>query len=200
MKDRRITLAGPCGPTTRPEWRPAPATLATDWQRVTAEARETALAEWRRREPLPEWAGWWQALREGISALERSQAGPPRTNYPSRSSIPEAPPDVTWWQLQAGYIRGDLEELPETESRPPLPSAREISTAEAVLDLFHGAALVGLRNRRLNVTALHMWAAGVPPRVILSRTGVRRRSLDHYRALAMGDMDAEAARILRARK
>ena len=90
-------------------------------------------------DPEP-WAVMWELLREA-ACVSRAFDGPPSMGYPEKSSLPDAPDEMTPWQKQMAYLRGELDELPEDEPTPPAPTSAEVSRAEAVLDLWHSHAL-----------------------------------------------------------
>lgn len=86
------------------------------------------------------WIAMWELLREA-ARVSRSFAAPPHMGYPDKSSLPEAPDEMTPWQKQMAYLRGELDQMPDDEPTDAAPTADEVSRADAVLHLWHTYAL-----------------------------------------------------------
>ena len=112
------------------DWRPAlihGATLAINNHRDLGDEVET-------------WQAMWALLCEAAE-VSRAFPGPPRSGHPEKAAWPDAPDEITHWQRQAAYLRGDLDELPYDDPAPPVPSAAEVTRADVVLDAWHTYAL-----------------------------------------------------------
>ena len=110
-----------------------------DWRPALLLGVEMA-AENNRLYHEPEaWQAMWELLCDAARVSKASE-GPPRSDYPE-TTWPDAPDEITPWQRQMAYLRGDLDEVPEDEPLPPTPTAAEVTRADAVLDLWHRYAL-----------------------------------------------------------
>src|SRR5690554_1905181 len=104
-----------------------------DWTRAVR-AGEVLAVENARRGVAPDVTHvMWELLREAADVSQRAFPSLPRLGYPSKSSIPDGPEEATMWQRIAAYLRGEIEEMPSDETRPPRPSIEQVSRAEAVL-------------------------------------------------------------------
>ena len=111
-----------------------------DWRRAMLHGITLASDNLREYDEPEAWIAMWSLLCEA-ARVSRAFDGPPAMGFPDKSSLPEAPDEVTPWQKQMAYLRGELDELPEDEPTPPAPTSAEVSRAEAVLDLWHSHAL-----------------------------------------------------------
>jgi hypothetical protein len=102
--------------------------------------------------------------------------------------MPDTPDDVTQWQLVSAYLRGEVGEMPIDESKPPMPSAEQISRAEVVLYLWHHHALPHKGDRSRMKRAIYLKACGVPERKVRAVTGMTRHAIRRARDDAMKDM------------
>jgi len=91
-------------------------------------------------EDVATWQAMWALLVEA-AGVSRGFPAPPRSEYPEKAIWPDAPDEVTYWQRQAAYLRGELDELTPEEPTPPVPSSAEVTRAEMVLDAWHKYAL-----------------------------------------------------------
>ena len=114
----------------------------------------------------------WELLREAVR-VSRAYEAPPRSGYPE-TSWPDAPDEITPWQRQMAYLRGDLDEMPVDEPAPVTPTTVEITRAEAVLDLWHRCAL--WRGGYPHPCKRHIYrlAEGAPIGAIIRASGMRR--------------------------
>lgn len=158
--------------------------MTYDWQRAFRAGAELARDD-RRLGDTPE-AVMWVLLRDAFR-VSRFFAGTPRAGYPSKSSMPDAPDEITVWQQISAYLRGEVDELPEYEPSPVRPSAEECTRADHVLRLFHAATSAWGTNsrRRKSVAALAM---GMRKRAVSSRYGLTRRQIDVARERALREM------------
>ena len=161
--------------------------MTFDWHRALRHGEIMAVDAARADQPLgPEhviWALFCEACR-----VSKSYAGPPRLGYPAKSSMPEPPEEITAWQRMAAYLRGEVDELPQVDMAAPRPTAAEISRADAMLEVWHRAALIRKGNRKALRKAVYALACGLPFRVIRERTGIGRTSLYRAKDAAMSDM------------
>jgi len=83
-----------------------------DWPRTLREAEQLALDNIKADAKVSDKHIGWELLREAARVSRISYPAPPRTGFPTSSSLPDAPDDVTQWQLLSAYLKGDLEMLP----------------------------------------------------------------------------------------
>jgi len=161
--------------------------MSFDWQRAFRAGADLARDD-RRLGDTPE-AIMWVLLRDAFR-VSRFFAGTPYLGYPSKSSMPEAPDEITVWQQISAYLRGEVDELPEYEPSPVRPSAEECTRADHVLRLFHSVTSAWGTNstRRKSVAALAM---GMRKRTVTSRYGLTRRQIDLARDAALRGMVAK---------
>ena len=153
------------------------------WQKAWRVGRQIAGDYTRANAKIDDAAIMWALLCEAVRTA-RSFPAPPRNGYPAKSAMPDAPDEVTMWHRIAAYIAGELEELPETDSRPPMPSADAISRADAVLHVFHHGVTLGPKKKR----AVYLAASGIPPRIVHAKTGYSREDVKTAKRRALGEM------------
>lgn len=159
-----------------------------DWSRSLRWAEVAAVENARIGSAVGPVQVMWELLRDAARVSALAYPAERVRGYPSRSSLPEMPSDVTAWQMMAAYLRGEVEEMPVSECRPPMPSAEQISRADAVLDVWHRHALGRLGDAPRIKRAVYLRACGVPPRKIRSITGIERQALHRAKDEAMTDM------------
>ena len=159
-----------------------------DWPQYLREGEELAKEQVRRGDPVDDRAIMWALLCDAVKTSRLAYRGPPFPGWPSKSALPESPSEFSVWQQVAAYLRGELEEMPQDESRPPLPSARQVTRAEAVLQLWHAKALRDMGAWARMRKAVYMRACGRPNRVVAKVTGLKPKQIDHARRKAMDDM------------
>ena len=125
----------------------------------------------------------WALLCEAAT-VSKSYRLPPRQGYPTQSSWPDASDEVTMWQKISAYIKGELEELPEVDSRPPTPSAADISRADAVLTIWHHAVTLG----RVRKQAVYLRACGAKTGKVTRVSGVTVTDLKNDKRRAVSEM------------
>ena len=147
-----------------------------DWRRAMLHGINLVGDNWRDYDEPETWAVMWELLRE---AARVSQAfdGPPSMGYPDKSSLPDAPEEMTPWQKQMAYLRGELDEIPEDEPTSPAPTSAEVSRAEAVLDLWHAHAL--RRGAYMHPAKRHIYrlADGATLGQVMRLTGMKRHEV-----------------------
>jgi len=158
--------------------------MVFDWTRALKAGEELARED-RRIGNTPEGAMW--ALLRDAFRVSRFYSGPPRSYYPQKSSMPDAPDEVTHFQKVAAWLRGELEDEPEWEPSPVWPSAEECTRAQHVLDLFHAVTSAWGTNstRRRSVAALAM---GLRRDAVMHRYGLTRREIELARTRATSEM------------
>lgn len=159
-----------------------------DWDRVLIHGATLAAKEARVGADLKATDAMWALLKEAAQVSAIVHPNPPRTGWPVKSAMPDATVEVTTWHLMMSYIRGTLEEKPEIKSRPPQPSPHEVTRAEAVIDLWHVAALRTMGDWRKMKKAVYLKACGVPDRKVRAVTGYTRQRLHTAKVRAMQDM------------
>lgn len=159
-----------------------------DWRRAQIKGLDMAMERVRAGQTVGDREIWWALLCDAIKASAIAHKAPPWLGMPSKSSMPDAPDEVTQWQMMMAYVRGQIEEMPVEVSRPPQPSAEEITRAEMVLQVWHIAALRNLGDWKRMRKALYLSAAGCPHRKIRAVTGLDRRRIHDAKDRAMKDM------------
>ena len=90
--------------------------------------------------------------------------------------------------MVSSYLRGELENLPEPDTKAPRPSAKQISRAEVILELWHNAALAGKGDKKRLKKAVYAKAAGRKPRQIHAATGLSYKQLWKAQEEASNDL------------
>lgn len=158
-----------------------------DWRRALLHG-VTLAAENHRDHDTPEaWTAMWELLREA-AAVSRSWDAPPRSGFPDRGSWPETPDEITAWQRQMAYLQGTLDEVPQEDPEPPVPSAAEVTRAEAVLSLWHDSALIVGGHPHRHKRAIWRLAEGVFLGSVIRMTGLHRSEVLALRKRAATDM------------
>lgn len=130
----------------------------------------------------------WALLKEAALVSGRAYAAPPRTGWPVKSTMPDAPDDVSQWQMMMAYIQGQVDEAPAASSRPPLPSAEQVSRAEVILHIWHHHALKRKGDKSRIKRAVYMKACGVNDRKVRAVTGYTKQAIHRAKEEAMRDM------------
>ena len=99
-----------------------------------------------------------------------------RTN-PKLSALPDGADEVTVWQMVSAYLRGEVENLPSSDTKAPRPTAKQITRAEVVLELWHKVALNDKGDRKRLKRAVYLKASGMRPRAVRSKTGLNYQQL-----------------------
>lgn len=159
-----------------------------DWRRTIAEGVDMAKEMIRSDVTMTEAHVMWALLCEAAKVSHLVHPAPPRTGYPVKSAMPEAPDDVTQWQRISAYLRGEVGELPDIETRPPRPSVVQIDRADIILEVWHRFALANRGNRSKMKRAVYLKACGVPDRKVRAVTGMTRRQIHAAKETAMWEM------------
>ncbi len=159
-----------------------------DWRRTIAEGVELAKDQVRSDVTLDETHVMWALLCEAAQVSSIAYSGPPRTGMPAKSALPEAPDDVTMWQRISAYLRGEVEDLPEIEARPPRPSAEQVTRSEIILEVWHRFCLQRFGERSKMKKAVYLKACGQPDRKVRAITGMTKQKIHSAKKAAMKEM------------
>lgn len=169
-----------------------PTTLARlrnyDWKRAQFHGLDMAMDQARAGQEVTDREIWWALFEEAVKVSAICYSPAPRSGLPSKSAMPDSPDEVTQWQQVMAYIRGQIDEMPTDEARPPQPSAEQITRADMVLTVWHIAALRDMGDWKRMRKAIYLRAAGVPPRKITAITGLTRQRMHDAKNRAMADM------------
>ena len=157
-----------------------------DWRRTIAVGVDLAKDMIRSDVEMSERHVMWALLCHAAKVSQIAYPAPPRLGFPAKSAMPDAPDDVTQWQLIAAYLKGEVEEMPVDQSRPPMPSAEEISRADVVLHVWHRCAL-GDRGAKAK-RAVYLKACGVPDRKVRAVTGLKKERIRYLKDCAAQEM------------
>ena len=119
----------------------------------------------------------WELLKEAATVSRIAYSSPPRTGFPMKSALPDGVDDVTVWQMVSAYLRGEVENLPSSDTKAPRPTAKQITRAEVMLELWHKVALNDKGDRKRLKRAVYLKASGMRPRVVRSKTGLNYQQL-----------------------
>ena len=144
-----------------------------DWRRAMLHGITLAGDNLRDYDEPEAWIAMWELLCEA-ARVSRAFDGPPPMGYPEKSSLPDAPEEMTPWQKQMAYLRGELDEMPEDEPTPPAPTSAEVSRAEAVLHLWHTHALWRGAYPHPFKRQIYRLAEGAPLGQVIRMTGMKR--------------------------
>jgi hypothetical protein len=158
-----------------------------DWRRALLHGITLAAENHRDFDEPEPWTAMWSLLCEAAE-VSRSYNSPPRRWYPSKAAWPDVPDEITHWQKQMAYIQGTLDEVGEDDPTPPMPSAAEVTRADAVLDLWHRHAL--RRGDNPHPMKRHIWslAEGAPIGLVIRNSGMKRDEVLAMRAKAATQM------------
>lgn len=162
-------------------------TAIIDWDRALRHGAELAVDAARAGTEVGPEDVMWSLFQEAVQT-SRSFSAPPRLTYPSKSSLPDTPPEISAFSRIAAYLRGEVEEMPETETSRPRPTADQIQRAEAILHLWHHHAIIKRGNRKRMRKAIYAKANGIAYRRIKAETGLSRTAIYNAQRDAMADM------------
>lgn len=113
---------------------------------------------------------------------------PPRSGYPARSTMPDAPDDVTYFQkVRLALEQG--ESLSEIGDKPTFtPDAFDQSLAEFIIEGSHSDCLKVADGKRLRA-ALTSLAAGVKPQKVMRYTGLNQPKIKRAKDQLCGDLE-----------
>lgn len=159
-----------------------------DVTRYMHRAAELAADTLHGRERLTPENAMWAMLREAAD-VSRSWSAPPRTAFPGRSAMPEAPDTVTEWQRAVFAFEEGLTVTQMYGIRPRAQwTAEQHTHAEVTLRLFHDRAFRLSGDRRRLMRATWDYAAGTPPREMRARYGMSRWQVQRARERVSAEM------------
>jgi hypothetical protein len=159
-----------------------------DWYNTLRDGKELARKNIRSDKPVTMPRIAWELLREAAFVSRVSYAAPPRSGFPGRSAMPESVDEVTHWQLISAFLRGELDTMPEDNSKAPRPSSVQIDRADVILDLWHQVALVHVGDKKRLRRAVYEMALGVKSQRICSAHGLNYKRLSAAKVTASEDM------------
>jgi len=148
-----------------------------NWHKTLRDGEQLALDNKKADAVLKDHHIAWELLKEAAKVSRLTYPAPPRTGFPSTSSLPDAPDDVTQWQLMSAYLRGDIESLPSSETKASRPSSEQIDRSELILYLWHHYALMRLGDRSRIKRAVYLKANGVKTQRIGAITGLTTKQI-----------------------
>ena len=166
-----------------------------DWPRTLREAEQLALDNIKADAKVSAKHLGWELLREAARVSRISYPAPPRTGFPTSSSLPDAPDDVTQWQLLSAYLKGELETLPSSDMKPSRPSAEQIDRADLILHLWHHHALARVGDKSRLKRGVYLKANGMHPQKISHILGINSRQLKRAQDEASLDIVYEIEKI-----
>ncbi len=119
----------------------------------------------------------WEPLKEAVAISRTAYSAPPRVGSPAKSAFPDSVDEVTVWQMVSAYLRGEIENLPSTETKAPRPTAKQVTRAEVILELWHHVALANKGDRKRLKRAVYLKASGMRPRAVRYKTGLNYQQL-----------------------
>lgn len=135
----------------------------------------------------------WGLFTEAVET-SKSLPGIPRLSGPVKSAMPEAPDEVTWWEINLAFVKGETEEIPETHTNLAATRA-QMTRHDAVMALWHAHALRGKGDWRRLRKALWDYARGDKRGRVLRKHGVTSMGLTRLKKQAMTDMIKAAKKI-----
>ena len=159
-----------------------------DWSKTLRDAENAAKDNKKADATLKDHHIGWELLREAAHVSRMAYPAPPRSGWPTTSSLPDAPDDITMWQLMSAYLKGDLESLPSSETKPSRPSAEQIDRAEVVLHLWHHHALIRKGDKSRIKSAVYLKALGLNTLKIAGITGLTVRQIRSAQVEAAQDI------------
>lgn len=159
-----------------------------DWSRAFHIGCALALENARRGKDPDQLDVVWELLREAVKTSAIAYTAPPRSGLPKKSAMPEAVDDITYWQKMTAFIRGEIDEQPEMETRPPQPSAAQVTRSEVFLEVWHRAVFNSRGDWRRMKKAVYLKANGVKDMKVRAVTGFSKQRIHAAKREAMDDM------------
>ena len=148
-----------------------------DWRSTIRDATQAAEQNIRQGVAVDGRHIVWEMLREAANVSRIAYSAPPRLGLPAKSALPDGVDEVTVWQMVSAYLKGEIENLPSAETNTPRPTAKQVTRAEVILELWHHVALHDKGDRKRLKRALYLKASGMRPRAVRDRTGLNYRQL-----------------------
>lgn len=163
-------------------------TIKFDWSKAVRAGVELAKDQVRRDRVIGERDVMWALLCEAAQTSSLAFKGTPRLGFPSKSAMPDAPDEISYWAQLTAYLQGQVEDMPVEASRPPQPTAEQVSRAHVILDVWHAHALKDIGNWRRTKKAVYLKACGVKDRKVRSVTGMTKQQISKAKLRAMDEM------------
>jgi hypothetical protein len=106
-----------------------------------------------------------------------------------------SPDDVTQWQLLSAYLRGEIESLPSSQTKPSRPTSVQIDRAELILYLWHHYSLRRKGDKSRIKRAVYMKANGVKTIKIANITGLTTKQIRTAQVEACEDIAEQILRL-----
>lgn len=151
--------------------------LKHNWSKTLRDGEQLALDNKKADAVLKNHHIAWELIREAAKVSRITYPSPPRTGFPSTSSLPDAPDDVTQWQLMSAYLKGDIESLPSYQTKPSRPNSEQIDRSEVILFLWHHYALLRKGDKSRIKRAVYLKANGVKTQRICAITGLTPKQI-----------------------
>ena len=119
----------------------------------------------------------WELLKEAATVSRIAYSSPPRLGLPAKSALPDGVDEVTVWQMISAYLRGEVENLPSSDTKAPRPTAKQITRAEMMLEMWHKLAVNDKGDRKRLKRAVYLKASDMRPRLVRTKTGLNYQQL-----------------------
>ena len=119
----------------------------------------------------------WELLKEAATVSRIAYSSLPRLGLPAKSALPDGVDEVTVWQMISAYLRGEVENLPSSDTKAPRPVAKQITRAEVMLELWHKLAVNDKGDRKRLKRAVYLKASDMRPRLVRTKTGLNYQQL-----------------------
>ena len=116
--------------------------LGHDWRTTVRDGTQMAQQNAKRGVVVDGTHIVWELLKEAATVSRIAYSSPPRTGFPMKSALPDGVDDVTVWQMVSAYLRGEVENLPSSDTKAPRPTAKQITRAEVMLELWRWLRLL----------------------------------------------------------
>ena len=151
--------------------------LGHDWRTTVRDGTQMAQENAKRGVVVDGTHIVWELLKEAATVSRIAYSSPPRSGLPMKSALPDGVDEVTVWQMISAYLRGEVENLPSSDTKVPRPTAKQITRAEVMLELWHHIALVEKGDRKRLKRAVYLKASGMRPRAVQELTGLNYQQL-----------------------
>ena len=129
-----------------------------------------------------------ELLKEAATVSRIAYSSPPRLGLPAKSALPDGVDEVTVWQMISAYLRGEVENLPSSDTKAPRPTAKQITRAEMMLEMWHKLAVNDKGDRKRLKRAVYLKASDMRPRLVRTKTGLNYQQLCKAQKDACSDL------------
>ena len=129
----------------------------------------------------------WALVCEAANT-DKQLPGPPAQGYGSTSAGFVQTDEISPWEKVSAYLRGETEEIPETEGIDPKAPAAQISRAEIITEAFHSYTFTGKARKPERRGALWMLASGTSSKAIQRASGWSGYQIREMKTEAMRDL------------